>query len=269
MAYVAVNGTRLWVEDEGHGPAILFSHSLFFTADMFAHQARAFAPTHRVIRYDHRGQGRSDAAPADTLGMDQLAADAAALIEALDVAPCDFVGNSLGGFVALRLAARRPDLVRTVAILGSSGEAEHRLAEFAPLVEAMRAQGTAALLPTLMHIMFGDTYLADDSRAAERDHWQASMAALPHSIADAAHAVVFRAPVLEELAGCRVPVLAVAGGEDHAYGPAEAEAVARASGGRAVTVQRAGHSVALEAPGAVNELLTAHWQAPPAARAAA
>jgi pimeloyl-ACP methyl ester carboxylesterase len=56
-------------------------------------------------------------------------------------------------------------------------------------------------------------------------------------------------------------VLAIAGAEDHAYGPPEAEAVAHAAGGRFVVVPRAGHSVALEAPAEVNALLTDFWHA--------
>jgi 3-oxoadipate enol-lactonase len=271
MAYVNVNGARLWVEDSGAAdrarPVALFSHSLFFDGGMFAHQLAAFAPAHRVITYDHRGQGRSEAG-AGPQDMDSLAGDAAALIEALGVAGCHFVGNSLGGFVALRLAARRPDLVASVAVLGSSGEAEQRVAEFAPLVDALRAQGAAAHLDTLMHIMFGDSFLADPARRAERDHWRAKMAALPNRIAESAHAVVFRDSILPELAGTRVPVLAVAGAEDRAYGPADAEAVARAAGGRAVTLARAGHSVALEAPDEVNALLLEFWQAAAQRRAA-
>lgn len=270
MAHITVNSTRLWVEDTGPAadarPVAVFSHSLFFDSTMFAHQVAALAATHRVINYDHRGQGRSDPAPPDHRGgsqqdMDTLAADAAALIETLQLPAVHFAGNSLGGFIALRLAARRPDLVASVAILGSSGEAEHRVAEFAPLVEAMRTQGTAPHIDTLMHIMFGDTYLADSARAAERTHWRAKLTALPNAIADSAHAVVFRAPILAELAGTSVPVLAIAGAEDHAYGPPEAEAVAHAAGGRFVVVPRAGHSVALEAPAEVNALLTDFWHA--------
>jgi 3-oxoadipate enol-lactonase len=250
---------QLHVVQEGAGTPIVFSHSLFFDLEMFDHQAAFFAQTHRVVRYDHRGQGRSAPAAPETLDMDTLAEDAAALIEGLGAGPVHFVGNSLGGFVGLRLAARRPELLHSVAVLGSSGEAEHRKAAFAPLVEAMRAQGTAPLIDTLMHIMFGDSFLADPSRAAERGHWRAKLAALPKGIAEAAHAVVFRAPILEALQGCRVPVLAIAGAEDHAYGPAEAENIAKASGGRATTVPRAGHSVALEEPEAVNLLLAMHF----------
>jgi 3-oxoadipate enol-lactonase len=261
MPQISVNGTSLWVTEQGTGTPVVFSHSLFFDHGMFVHQQAAFAATNRVICYDHRGQGRSAPATRAAQDMDNLALDAASLIEALGAGPCHFVGNSLGGFIALRLAARRPDLLLSVAMLGSSGEAEHRTAEFAPLIEAISASGITPHVATIMYIMFGDSFLADPARAEERAHWQAKIAALPNAIADTAHAVVFRTPVLEELANCRVPVLAIAGAEDHAYGPTEAENVARAAGGHAVTVARAGHSVALEQSEEVNALLAAHWEA--------
>jgi 3-oxoadipate enol-lactonase len=254
------------VERTGTGTPIVFSHSLFFDLTMFDHQAAFFGADHHVIRYDHRSQGRS--APGGSLDIDTLAVDAATLIESLDVGPVHFVGNSLGGSVALRLAARRPELLLSASVLGSSGEAEHRQAEFAPLVEALREQGTAAHIDTLMHIMFGDTFLADPLRNGERSHWRAKLSALPNSIAEAAHAVVFRSAILDELAGFRVPVLAIAGEEDHAYGPREAQNIAKAAGGAMTVVPRAGHSVALEEPAAVNLLLAQHIRASQQRRAA-
>ena len=69
------------------------------------------------------------------------AEDAARLIEAMDAGPCHFVGNSQGGFIALRLAARRPDLLLSCTILGSSGEAEKRTQEFALLVNLSAGAG--------------------------------------------------------------------------------------------------------------------------------
>ena len=260
MALVEANGTRLWVEDTGGDkPAIVFSHSLFFDSFMFHHQHDAFANDYRVISYDHRGQGRSDPAAADTLDMDTLTEDAAALIEARQAGPCHFVGNSLGGFVALRLAARRPDLLRSATILGSSADAEARIAEFDPLVDQMRREGAAAVIDTLMYIMFGDTYLADPAAAAEREIWRGKMSRLPASIADSAAAVVHRQSILAELAGCGVPFLAIAGAEDHAYGAKEARRAADAAGGTWVEVARAGHSVALEQPAIVCEHLRRHF----------
>jgi 3-oxoadipate enol-lactonase len=80
----------------------------------------------RGIAYDYRNQGRSAPAARKDLDMDTLTEDAASLVEQLRLAPRHFVGNSLGAFVALGLAARRPDLLLTVCALGSSVEAEAR-----------------------------------------------------------------------------------------------------------------------------------------------
>jgi 3-oxoadipate enol-lactonase len=89
MPEVSVNGTRLYYEDHGspERPALVFGHSLFFDHTMFRHQVERFSADYRVVVYDHRGQGRSAAAPVEELDMDTLAADAAALIEALELAP--------------------------------------------------------------------------------------------------------------------------------------------------------------------------------------
>ena len=68
MPMIAVNGTELYYLDEGprDAPALVFSSSMFFDADMFQAQADAFAGGHRIIRYDHRNQGRSTKAPRDS-----------------------------------------------------------------------------------------------------------------------------------------------------------------------------------------------------------
>lgn len=263
MLRAAVNGTELAYVDAGprDGVPIVFSHSLFFDHTMFDALAEKFtADGYRVVAYDHRGQGESAPAPRAELAVDVLAEDAAALIEHLGLAPCHVVGNSLGGFVALRLAARRPELLRTAAALGSSAEEEHKLAEFAPLVEHLTEHGTADVVDTVMYIMFGDSSLAQESSMTST--WRAAIARLEPRIGDAAHGVIHRGRIVEELAGCRVPVLAVAGSEDHAYPPPISSAnIADAAGGRHVTVDAAGHSVALEQPEAVAEHLRKHFAA--------
>lgn len=257
MQQLAVNGTDLAYVDAGprDGVPVVLSHSLFFDHRMFDElSARLTAAGHRVVAYDHRNQGGSAPAPVEQLSMETLTDDAAALISALDLAPCHVVGNSMGGFVALRLAARNPELLASVVALGSSAEEEHQLAEFAPLVAHLGEHGPADVLDSLMHIMFGDTSLA--SRPELCTPWRAFMAALPARIGDSAHGVIHRTRVVEELAGCRVPVLAVAGTEDHAYPqPISGEHIAAATGGREVTVPGVGHSVALEAPGVVADHL--------------
>lgn len=261
MRTTPVNGTELAHAEVGppDGPGVLLSHSLFFDHRMFdGLSARLAEAGYRVVAYDHRNQGASARDERDRLDMDTLAEDAAALIEALELGPCHVVGNSMGGFVALRLAARRPDLLLSVSALGSSAEEEHQLAAFAPLVDHLSAHGTGDVLDTLAHIMFGDTSLAQRPELCAT--WRAFMADLPPGIGDSAHGVIHRPRMVEELAGCTVPVLAIEGAEDHAYPPPISGAhIAAATGGRHVTVEAAGHSVALERADVVADHLTAFF----------
>jgi 3-oxoadipate enol-lactonase len=194
--------------------------------------------------------------------MDTLADDAAALIEALDLAPCHFVGNSMGGFIALRLAARRPDLLRSAVAMGSSAEEEYKKGDFGPLVSHMQEHGTTEVIDSLMYIMFGDSTMQDPEKKRLREEWRDYMLGLPSPIGDAAHGVVYRERVLDELSDATVPVLAIAGEEDHAYEVPLSENIAEASPqGKVVSVSRAGHSLAVEQPEAVNEYLAEHFAA--------
>lgn len=265
MPTAAINGTTLAYDEYGpkDGVGLVFSHSLFFNRGMFGDLVERFSADHRVVVYDHRGQGESAPADRDSLDMDTLAEDAAALIEYLELGPCHFAGNSMGGFVALRLAARRPELVRTVAAMGSSAEEEHKLAEFSPLVKHLGDHGPGQVIAILMHIMFGDLTLSAPSRAAIRDEWRGYMLTLPRSIGDAAYQVIHRQSIAKELTETTVPVLAIAGAQDHAYPPplSSVRLAAAAPTGRNVTVAGAGHSVALEDPDAVAGHLRRHFAA--------
>jgi len=263
-----IDGGELAYRDDGppDGEPVLLAHSLFFDHTMFdALSARLVAAGHRVVAHDHRGQGASSPAPRQEVSVDRLTTDAAALIEHLGLGPVHVAGNSLGGFVALRLAARRPDLLCTATAMGSSAEEEHSLAEFEPLVAQLGELGGAPLVDSLMYIMFGDTSLREAGPTVE--HWRSKMTALGTDIADAAWQTIHRDSIVDELAGTTVPVLAIAGAEDHAYPPPVSDAhIATATGGRSVTLEGAGHSVALEQPDRVADLLLEHFAA--ASRAA-
>ncbi len=265
MPKIDVNGTTLFYEDQGpkDAPVLVLSHSLFFDHKMFAHQVEHLAKDIRIVRYDHRDQGQSGHSSLLSVDMDTLTEDAAALIEALDLGPCFFAGNSMGGFIALRLAARRADLLKGCIVLGSSGELEYKLAEFSPLIDGINKQGTNPFIDTLMFIMFGDDYLADTSRKSERDYWRDYMLKLGPNIARSAHGVIYRKGVLDELRGSKVPLLVLAGEQDHAYSVTLSENMAEtAVNSQVYVVPKAGHSVALEQPEIVNkyiaDFITAH-----------
>jgi pimeloyl-ACP methyl ester carboxylesterase len=124
MPTLDVNGARIHWEERGAGSdTVVFSHGLLFSGRMFDAQVEALADRYRCVTFDHRGQGGSGVT-ASGYDMDTLAADAAALIEALGLAPCHFVGLSMGGFVGMRLAIRRPELLRSLALLETSADPE-------------------------------------------------------------------------------------------------------------------------------------------------
>ena len=222
MPTIDVNGTTLAYDDTGgDGPAVVFSHSLFADRTMFEAQVARFGRAYRVVTYDHRGQGAS--ARSTSVDMDTLAEDAAALIEALDLGPCHVVGNAMGGFVVLRLVARRPELVRSAAVLASSADEE-------------QAENVQVML----------------------EHARA----LDESALAAAEAVVERKGVLGELVGATVPMLVLSGAEDHVYAPELSQRIAdTAANANHVTVRRAGNSMVAERPDMVNDLLAIHFEA--------
>ena len=90
---------------------------------MFEDQVAALKGRYRCITMDLRGQGKSEVTQSG-YDIDTLSADAAAVIETLKCAPCHFAGLSMGGFIGLRLAIRRPGLLKSLVLLESSADPE-------------------------------------------------------------------------------------------------------------------------------------------------
>jgi 3-oxoadipate enol-lactonase len=255
-----VNGTGLHVEDTGGpGPAVVFSHGLLLSTRQWDAQVDALKGRFRCIAYDHRGQGRSDDARERSIGMDTCAADAAGLIEALGVAPCHFVGLSMGGFVGMRLAARRPELLSSVSLLETTADPEPaaNLSRYRLLTLVARAVGPWAVAGQVMPVLFGRTFLGDPGRRAEVALWKARVAGSGRRVWRAATgAVLERQGVHGELADVRLPTLVLVGEEDVATPPAAAERIAAAiPGARLVRIARAGHTSPAEAPAEVTAAL--------------
>jgi len=260
MSMLRVNGADLFVSDSGgKGQAILFIHGLMLASDSWGEQVPRFAATHRVITYDLRGQGRSEKT-RDGLGLESLAEDAAALIEKLGVARVHVVAFSMGTFVAMRLAARRPGLVRSLTLIGPSADAEEpsNLPRYRALIGFVRLFGTRAVTGPLMKILFGKTFLADPSVRARRSHWRAVVAALPRSLHRAAAASAGRQAIAGLLPAISAPTLVVSGSEDRPISPDRARRVHQGiAGSRFVSVPQTGHAVMIERAEPFNNLLAA------------
>jgi 3-oxoadipate enol-lactonase len=263
MPTISVNGTTLYYLDDGppDAPAVVCSPSMFFDARMFAAQADALSDRYRVIRYDHRGQGQSARHSREHLDMDTLTADAAALIEELQLGPVTFVGNSMGGFVALRLGARRPDLIRSIVVMGTSADQEtpERIADITGLCDILAENGMEPVLESVLYVMVGDTTLNDPSREELLADVKAVLLSRGPDCADAAWHIATRPPILDELHRITAPLLVVSGSEDHSYPTSYAEQIVSLVPQAELEIMpHTGHVHALESPAEVNALLERH-----------
>jgi pimeloyl-ACP methyl ester carboxylesterase len=113
MATIAVNGTTLYYERRGDGPPLLFISGGPGDAGFWPETADALADEYTVVSYDRRGNSRSPR-PENWAGtsVEEQADDAAALLEALDLAPAVVHGHSAGGIILADLALRHPDVLR-------------------------------------------------------------------------------------------------------------------------------------------------------------
>jgi pimeloyl-ACP methyl ester carboxylesterase len=109
---VKAAGCDLYYEETGEGVPILLIHPSGATASTWGSVIEQLARLGRVIAYDRRGYARSGGEPVRSVPRQM--ADAAAVLESLDAAPAIVVGTSSGAAIAVDLAVRRPDLVRTV-----------------------------------------------------------------------------------------------------------------------------------------------------------
>lgn len=118
MPDAQVNGVRIAYDVHGEGEPLFLCCGLGepATAWQYSILPALVDAGYRVVTFDNRGMAPSEA-PVAPYSVADLAADAAALVEHLDLGPCRVAGHSLGSWMAEVLAADRPDLVRAVALI--------------------------------------------------------------------------------------------------------------------------------------------------------
>lgn len=258
MPTATANGIDLNYVESGHGAqTVVLAHGLLLDQHMFEAQRQALDARYRVIAYDHRGQG--DSAPAaGGYDMDSLTEDTVDLIRATGSAPCHFIGLSMGGFVGMRLAARYPELVRSLTLLNTSASAETmgQRIRYRAMQAVVALFGPGPLLSQVLPVMFGKSFREDPQRREQLARWIHHVQSLPRRIVGPVGGVIGRAAIVDELKYIRCPTLVVTGDEDHTTPAAEAERiVAQISGARLVRLANCGHSSTIEAPAAVNRAI--------------
>jgi 3-oxoadipate enol-lactonase len=242
---------------QGQGPLVVLSHALGCDLTMWDGVAAALHDRYTVLRYDHRGHGRSPA-PAGPYSIDDLADDAAELIRTQATGPVHFVGLSLGGMTSQALGARHPQLVRSLSIANSASHYDDAArAMWQTRIDTVRAQGMSAIAEGAMQRWFTPEFRADANGGSAR---VAALRAVLEATAPGPYATACAAVAQIDLeaSNSRIscPTLVIAGSRDEATPPAMSQAIARSIGGAQLRSIDAAHLSAVEQPEAFARLLT-------------
>jgi pimeloyl-ACP methyl ester carboxylesterase len=259
MPFLSIRGVQLYYEDTGGpGEPIVFSHGLLWNSNLYAQQIEALKGRYRCISYDHRGQGRSKAPPGKGIELRTVYEDAVAFIQALGLAPCHFVGLSMGGFVGLRIAARHPELLRSLTLLDTSAASEStwNMSRYYLLMATTRWLGLWPVVDRIMSIFFGQTFMKDPARSDEREQWRSQLLSNPREVWRAMQGAIMRRDITEELSRILAPTLILVGEEDVVTRPEAAETLhTRIRGAQMVRMPHVGHMSNLEQPELVNQAI--------------
>ncbi|HMJ03450.1 MAG TPA: 3-oxoadipate enol-lactonase [Conexibacter sp.] len=247
---------RFRVEGPEDAPVLLLSGSLGSTLEMWEPQAAALARTHRVVRYDHPGHGGSEL-PETPTSIAGLAQAPLALLDAIGVARASVCGLSLGGMVAMWLAAHHPERVErlvlccTSAALGPPATWEQRAAE-------VRAAGSVEpLADAVLARWLTPAYRAAHPAVAAR--LRALVAQTPAEGYARCCDAIRDWDGRDLLGAIRAPTVVVAGREDPSTPPEHAEAiVAGVVGARLELLSPAAHLASVEQAAAVNRIVAEH-----------
>lgn len=267
--FIPGNGITQHVRLAGspEAPAILLIHGLGWSSHLWDRQAAWLADAGwRVVAPDLRGMGDSDK-PAAPYSIDQFTADMVALLHALDIAAATVVGFSLGGTIAMALAARYPALVNGLVVVCASASSS---TDAAAATEAMLARA-ARTGP--------QAFAAEQATAIFSRSWALSHPDMVSDFIDrraamdqAALAGAFRAAygvdLRDAIASIRVPARVIVSDEDAFVSVDTGRDIARRLRGDFVLVADAGHMVSVEQPDAFDATLRQFLEANTADRRA-
>src|SRR5918997_5078134 len=251
-------GSAVEVHHRLEGPedaaVLVLSNSLGTTLAMWDEQAPALSERFRLLRYDHRGHGGSRVPPGP-YKIEDLGRDVLVLLDRLEVGRFSFCGLSIGGMVGMWLAGEAPERVERLVVCCTS-------ARFAPdaydtRARTVRAEGMSAIADAVVERWFTPAFHTSRPDVVE---WARRMLLDTPAEGYAACCEAVRdAELSGSLGAISAPTLVIAGADDPAAPPEEAELIGDSIPGASLEViPDAAHLANMEVPEAITQAILDH-----------
>lgn len=251
---VSANGIKINYVLEGQGSVVAMSHSLACNLHMWDEQAKALASRYRVLRFDTRGHGRSDA-PAGVYTLEQMADDVAGLLAALGIEQTHFVGLSLGGMIGQALALKYPRMMKSLTLCDTTSRyPPEAAAVWEERIQIVQAQGMEPVVEPTLGRWFNEPFRIQHREAVGR---VAAMirATPPSGYIGGCHAIQ-KVNYTDRLGELNCPALIVVGEDDPATPVAMAREIHNAiADSKLAVLPRASHLSNIEQTESFNRTL--------------
>ncbi|HEX7220753.1 MAG TPA: 3-oxoadipate enol-lactonase [Burkholderiales bacterium] len=247
-----VNGIEIHYEIQGRegAPWLVLSHSLACSGRMWDPQLEAFKERYRILNYDMRGHGQSEA-PKGAYTLELLADDVLALMESLKIRKAIYCGLSIGGMIGQTLALRpNPPFERMVLADTTHAQPPEALKQWEERIRIAESKGMAALVDSTMERWFTPAFRA--SAPAQRIAELIRATPVPGYVG--CGRAIMGLNTTARLKDIRLPVLAITGESDGAA-PGTRYIGEKVPGAKFVSIANASHIANIEQPEAFNRAL--------------
>ena len=211
---ITVNGITMHYELEGpeSAPLVTLSHSLATDLSMWDPQAAVLKSEYRVLRYDTRGHGGTDA-PEGPYTLELLADDVKELLRVLGLPNTHFMGISMGGMIGQILALKHPDMLRSLILCDTSSRIpEEALPVWDERIGLAQKQGMDSLVENTMERWFTASFRRKPLPAL--DKIRAMIRATPLKGYLGCSQAIMKLNLTERLGQIALPTLILVGEED-------------------------------------------------------
>ena len=254
---ITANGISMnyTLDGPASAPVVTLSHSLATDLSMWDPQMKALTAKYRVLRYDTRGHGATDA-PAGAYTLAQLAEDARALLQALGIAKTHWIGLSMGGMIGQTLALKSPELFLSLSLCDTSSRVP---AEARPLwqdrIKTAQTQGMEPLVEGTIGRWFTAPFREQHKDVV--DPVRTMIRRTPAQGYAGCCAAISTLDLTDRLSAIKIPTLVIVGEEDQGTPVAASQAIqAKIAGSQLEILKSAAHLANMEQPEAFTKALT-------------